>query len=239
VPGVDRLIVGTSGSPGSLAALRYAEGLACAHHAVLIPVIAWEPPGGEQDERLVLSAPLRQACQGLACRQLRDALIAVWGEVPDDPLVGPQIQRGPAGRVLVTLACRPDDVLVVGAGRRRALARVALFRVSRYCLAHAQCPVLAIPLPELAREPARGWPGLGVLAPATNARAGPSRPAQTSRLRNGSATHLSRPSTCPAFRAVGDPRCLPPALTRDRLRAGCVACLRQLLSMTSLVGRPM
>jgi hypothetical protein len=31
-----------------------------------------------------------------------------------------------------------------------------LSRVSRYCLAHAQCPVLAIPPPELARELAHG-----------------------------------------------------------------------------------
>jgi len=154
--GIDRLIVGTSGSPGSLAALRYAEVLADAYHAVLIPVIAWEPPGGDRDERLACSAPLRRACRDLACQQLRDALIAVWGKVPDDPLVQPQIERGAAGRVLVTLACRPDDVLVVGAGRRGAVARLALSRVCRYCLAHAQCPVLAIPPPELARELAHG-----------------------------------------------------------------------------------
>jgi hypothetical protein len=55
--GVDRLIVGTSGSPGSLQALRYAEGLAWAHAAVLIPVIAWEPPGGERAERVQPSGP--------------------------------------------------------------------------------------------------------------------------------------------------------------------------------------
>lgn len=152
VPGIGRLIVGTSGSPGSLCALRYAEVLARAHNAVLIPVIAWEPPGGDRDERLVLSAPLRQACQDLACQQLRDALTAVWGEVPDDPLVQPRIARGPAGRILVALAGRSDDVLVVGAGTRGALARLAFPRVSRYCVAHARCPVLAIPPPTLARE---------------------------------------------------------------------------------------
>jgi len=156
VPGIDRLIVGTSGSPGSLAALRYGEVLARAHHAVLIPVIAWEPPGGDQDERLVCSAPLRQACRDLARQQLRGALIAVWGEIPGDPRVQPHVERGPPGRVLVTLACRPGDVLVVGAGRRGVLARMALSRVSRYCLAHAQCPVLAIPPAELARELAHG-----------------------------------------------------------------------------------
>jgi nucleotide-binding universal stress UspA family protein len=158
--GVDRLIVGTSGSPGSLQALRYGEGLARAHDAVLIPVIAWEPPGGDRDERFPNSGYLRRACRDLACQRLRDALIAAWGEIPPSPLVQPLIARGPAGRVLVDLACRPGDVLVVGAGRRGTLARVGLSKVCRYCLAHAQCPVLAIPPPALARELRRsrlGW----------------------------------------------------------------------------------
>jgi Universal stress protein family len=43
-------------------------------------------------------------------------------------------------------------VLIIGAGRRGALARMAFSRVGRYCLAHAQCPVLAIPPPALACE---------------------------------------------------------------------------------------
>jgi nucleotide-binding universal stress UspA family protein len=95
---------------------------------------------------------LRQEWRNLACQRLRDALIAVWGEVPQDPPVQPHLERGPAGWVLVNLARRPGDVLVVGAGRRGALARMAFPKVSRYCLAHAQCPVLAIPPPRLARE---------------------------------------------------------------------------------------
>ena len=154
--GVDRLIVGTSGSPGSLVALRYGEVLARAHDAVLIPVLAWELPGGEHAVRVQPSGELRQEWRDLACRQLRDALIAAWGDIPHDPLVQPHLERGPAGWVLVNLARRPGDVLVVGAGRRGAVARMAFSRVSRYCLAHAQCPVLAIPPPELARELAHG-----------------------------------------------------------------------------------
>ena len=150
--GVDRLIVGTSGSPGSLQALRYAEAVARACEAALIPVIAWEPPGGDRSDRIHFSGDLRQACRDLACQQLRDSLLAVWGEIPGDPRVQPHVARGPAGRVLVDLARRPGDVLVVGAGRRGALARMACSRVSRYCLAHAQCPVLAIPPPVLASE---------------------------------------------------------------------------------------
>ena len=150
--GVDRLVVGTSGSPGSLRALRYGEGLARAHDAVLVPVMAWELPGGDRARRIGSSGELGQACRDLACKQLRDALIAVWGEVPGDPLVQPRVERGPAGWVLVNLACRPGDVLVVGTGRRGALARPAFSAVSRYCLAHAQCPVISVPPPELARE---------------------------------------------------------------------------------------
>lgn len=150
--GVGRLIVGTSGSPGSLQALRYGEALARAHGAVLIPALAWELPGGDYAERVQPSGELRQEWHNLACRRLREALIAVWGEVPDDPLVQPHVERGPAGWVLVSLACRPGDVLVIGAGRRGALVRMAFSKVSRYCLAHAQCPVLAIPPPALARE---------------------------------------------------------------------------------------
>jgi len=156
VSGVSRVIVGTSGSPGSLRALRYGERLARAHDAILIPVLAWELPGGDHVERVQPSGELRQAWQTLACRRLRDALLAVWGEVPGDPLVQPHVERGPPGWVLVNLACRTGDVLVVGAGRRGALARVAFPKVTRYCLAHAQCPVLAIPPPALARELRQG-----------------------------------------------------------------------------------
>ena len=123
-----------------------------ARDAALIPVIAWEPPGGDRADWDQPSGYLRQEWRNLAARRLRDALIAVWGEVPDDPLVQPHVERGPAGWVLATLADRPDDLLIVGAGRRGTLARLAFPRVGGYCLAHAGCPVLAIPPPPPARD---------------------------------------------------------------------------------------
>ncbi len=43
---IRRVIVGASGSPASLQALRFAEELARAYDAPLIPVLAWIPPGG-------------------------------------------------------------------------------------------------------------------------------------------------------------------------------------------------
>jgi nucleotide-binding universal stress UspA family protein len=135
-----------------LRALRYGDAVARAYQAVLVPVIAWEPPGGDQADRLQFSDYLRKDCQDVACRRLRDALIAVWGEVPDDPMVQPHVERGPAGWVLVNIACRAGDLLIVGAGRRGALARTVFAKVSRYCVAHARCPVLTIPPSELASE---------------------------------------------------------------------------------------
>lgn len=157
MPSAGRVIAGTSGSPGSIAALRYADALARAYETTLVPVLAWVPPGGDRADRSQPSGYLRHVWHDLACKRLGDALIAVWGEVPDDPNVQPHVERGPAGWVLVSIACRPGDLLVVGAGRRGLLARMTACKVTRYCVAHAQCPVLAIPPPALAREIGHGW----------------------------------------------------------------------------------
>ena len=151
--GTRRVIVGASGSPGSLRALRYAEDVARTRGAILIAVLTWVPPGGDRADRLQPSGYLRHEWQEAACKRLRDALIAVWGQVPDDPSVRPVVQRGEPGRTLLAIASGPDDLLVVGAGRRGALARITRSgKVSRYCLAHARCPVLAVPPPALAQE---------------------------------------------------------------------------------------
>jgi len=153
VTGIRRVIVGTSGSPCSLRALRYAEDVARTQSAILMPVLTWLPPGGDRADRLQPSGYLRHEWQEAACLRLRGALIAVWGQVPDGPSVQPVVQRGEPGRVLLEIASETDDLLVVGAGRRGALARMARSgKVSRYCLAHARCPVLAVPPPDLAQE---------------------------------------------------------------------------------------
>jgi Universal stress protein family len=92
----------------------------------------------------------------MACQRLRDALVAVWGEVSHDPMVQPQVERGAPGWVLVSVASRPGDVLMLGAGQHGALARLVSRRVSHYCLAHAHCPVPIVPPDALAREIGHG-----------------------------------------------------------------------------------
>jgi len=159
VSGVRRIIVGVSGSPGSLQALRHAAHLARTHHAPLIPVLAWTPPGGDLADRSHPSPYLRQVWRDAAWQRLWAAIDLAFGGVPEDVCFESDVVRGEPGDVLVSAACRPDDVLVIGAGRRGALARALSCRVSRYCLAHARCPVVAVPPSELAQvtHGLRGW----------------------------------------------------------------------------------
>jgi nucleotide-binding universal stress UspA family protein len=53
--------------------------------------------------------------------------------------------RGAPGPALVRIASRENDLLVIGAGQRGRLQRALWPSVGRYCLAHATCPVLAVP----------------------------------------------------------------------------------------------
>jgi nucleotide-binding universal stress UspA family protein len=154
---VRRIIVGVSGSPGSLQALRYAAGLARSGNAVLTPVLAWTPPGGELADRRSPCEPLRAAWKQAAWERLWRAVELAIGGPPADLEFAPEIIRGAAGKVLSDVARQPGDVLVVGAGKRGALQLTAR-RVSTYCIGHARCPVIAVPPPELAAE-MHGWHG--------------------------------------------------------------------------------
>jgi nucleotide-binding universal stress UspA family protein len=158
VSGVRRVIVGASGSPGSLRALRYAEDLARHGNATLTPVLAWVPPGGEVAARQPCPALIR-IWEDAAWERLWAALEGAWGKLPGDLLVEPRVRRGPPGPVLVAIACHPDDLLIVGAGRRTKLTRPWRGRVGRYCLAHALCPVLAVPPAVLTQHAGRGLHG--------------------------------------------------------------------------------
>jgi hypothetical protein len=72
MPGARRIFAGVSGSPGSVHALRHAAGLAHRHDAILIPLLAWVPPGGNLNERKDPSPELRQLWEGQARQRLWD-----------------------------------------------------------------------------------------------------------------------------------------------------------------------
>jgi nucleotide-binding universal stress UspA family protein len=76
------------------------------------------------------------------------------------------VVRGPTGQVLCAAADRPDDLLIVGAGRRGSFARLVHGRVSRFVLGHALCPVLAVPWVSPLTGQARDLRRLGRVGPA-------------------------------------------------------------------------
>lgn len=140
-----RVITGVSASLRNLPALRHAAALARGHDAALILVLAWIPPGGEAADRRCPSPYLRREWEQAAWERLRDAMTTAFGGLPADVAAEPLLVRAPAGPVLVRVASRAGDLLVIGAGRRSAAGRMVSGYVSRYCLARAVCPVLAVP----------------------------------------------------------------------------------------------
>ncbi|OAR23605.1 hypothetical protein A8W25_13775 [Streptomyces sp. ERV7] len=149
-PGPGRVVVGVSGSLGSLAALRAAADEARRSGRRLVAVIAWEPPEGEY---LYLRHPdpaWAAHWEQDARRRLDEAFADAFGGLPPGVEVREVAARGRPGPALCTIAHRPDDLLVVGArsGTWRA-------RVRRYVLRHAECPLLTVPAPRAPKGAAR------------------------------------------------------------------------------------
>ena len=155
---VRRIVVGVHGSLGSLQALRRAAEEARERRVPLVPVIAWVPPGGDLAERRHPSPYLRKIWTDAARERLMKAFEAGLGGLPDDVRIAPCVARGETGPVLVDLADQPGDLLVIGTGRRSPVSRALHKSVGRYCLAHAKCPVLAVPPSALMDEMSRGFP---------------------------------------------------------------------------------
>ena len=166
-----RIVVGVHGSLGSMQALRWAADEAQERRVPLVPVIAWVPPGGDMAERSHPSPYLRKVWQEAAGKRLTDAFDEGLGGLPDDLEVRARVERGDAGPVLVDLTDQPGDLLVIGTGRRNPVGRAMRRSVGRYCLAHAKCPVIAVPPSALMDEMRRGrlpWSLRGRYVPVPN-----------------------------------------------------------------------
>ena len=156
---VRRIVVGVHGSLGSLQALRWAADEARERQA---PARAGHRLGtaGRGFRRTLPSLPLPAHRCGARrpSKRLADAFDAGLGGVPEDVHVQARVERGEAGPVLVDVAGQPGDLLVIGTGRRYPVGRALRRSVGRYCLAHAQCPVLAVP-PSALMDEMRARPG--------------------------------------------------------------------------------
>ncbi|KOV59708.1 universal stress protein [Streptomyces sp. MMG1121] len=152
-PSAARVVVGVSGTLGGSTALARAAVEAGRRGAELWPVLAWEPPEGDLvGRRFPATTALVPEWERLARERLVAALREVFGGVGTGLPGQALVVRGAPGPALVRLADREDDILVVGAGQRGRLHRALWPSVSRYCLAHALCPVLAVPPSPLEAE---------------------------------------------------------------------------------------
>jgi nucleotide-binding universal stress UspA family protein len=148
-----RVIVGVSGSVGSLHALRCAVTEARLRDRAVWSVIAWAPNGGEFANTRSPSVSLLRRSRDAATARMLTAWDEALGGVPADLTVRMVASRGAPGAQLVRFADRRNDLLVVGVGTRTTLGRAVTGRsVSRYCLARARCAVLTVPGPTLEHE---------------------------------------------------------------------------------------
>ncbi len=144
-----RVIAGVSGSLRSLGALRAGVAEARAAGAPLVAVLAWVPVGGEYAYRRAPCPVLLRVWEQAARQRLDDAFDEAFGGLPAGVTVRQVVLRGKPGPVLTRLADRPGDLLVIGAGGHGRAWADRPGPVSRYCVARARCPVLAVPPPEL------------------------------------------------------------------------------------------
>jgi nucleotide-binding universal stress UspA family protein len=132
-----RVIVGVDRTLAGLQALRRAVAEAQARGAELHPVRSWIT-SREPDQE--------------AARTVVDAFADSVGKLPRGMTVVPLVVPEAAGPALVRHACRDDDLLVLGTGRRAWWRREVSSAVVRYCVRHATCPVLVVPPPPLTQQ---------------------------------------------------------------------------------------
>ena len=142
-----RVIVGVDGSLGSFGALRHAVAEARRRGAQLCAVRVVR-----EDHPWVGVVRISESDLEALREQLESAFHEALGGVPEDLAIRSVVMTGEPGPALVQYACREEDLLVVGASWRGGIRRLWERSVSAYCARHARCPVLTVPLNELARS---------------------------------------------------------------------------------------
>jgi len=153
---IGRVVLGVSGSPENLHALRHAVELARHYDATLIAVNA-QPLRGRRRGPGLSRRGRRRGGSGAVWQQaaalvVRGAFDDALGGLPPDVECVLLAAPGDPGPALVAVAGRANDVLVLGSARarRRRRTRVGRGDVAAYCLARGACSVLTVPPPPLA-----------------------------------------------------------------------------------------
>jgi nucleotide-binding universal stress UspA family protein len=152
---MSRIVVGVDGSPGALAALRFALEEARLRSATLDVVHAWLLPLVEAVPGPFLlelpgpgAPPLeetRRVLQERAERLLDDALREAGGEGDGLEIRLEAVETSPV-RALLERA-EGAELLVVGSRGRGGFAGLLLGSVGQQCAHHATCPIVIVPTP--------------------------------------------------------------------------------------------
>lgn len=104
-----RVVVGVTGSPRSEAALQQAVQEARFSGRVLVPVLAWEPLGGETACRAAPEPTLDRLWERKAAQRMSAAVASALGSsLPGDLTVEPMVVHLPAPYTLTALAAQPE-----------------------------------------------------------------------------------------------------------------------------------
>lgn len=144
-PGRGRIVVGVDGSPGSLAALRWALSEASLRGVDVHVVGAWEYPGGTNYGTSADDSPGDVLTKAMKAVITAATAPSQGGEAPATAVTA-SIVQGDAARELQR-AADDGDLLVVGSrGHREVLGRL-LGSVSQHVVSRARCPVVVVPDP--------------------------------------------------------------------------------------------
>jgi nucleotide-binding universal stress UspA family protein len=153
------IVVGVEGSPGSLAALRFALAEARLRGDRLVALHAWMLPVEEAVHPFLLLVP---GAEGPPLPELQEALGSAATERLDaalaqvaDESVGVEVERrlveGSPAATLVE-ASEGADLLVVGSRGHGGFRSLLLGSVSQQCAHYARCPVVIVPPPDVERD---------------------------------------------------------------------------------------
>ncbi len=140
-----RIVVGVDGSPGSLAALRWALSEAALRGVDVHAVGTWKFAGG-----MGYVMPGDAASPGEAMTTAMEATIAAavaltsGGEAPPAVTITVSAVRGDPALELQR-SVGDGDLLVVGSRGHGAAVGLLLGSVSQHVVAHAPCPVVVVP----------------------------------------------------------------------------------------------
>jgi nucleotide-binding universal stress UspA family protein len=144
------VVVGVGRSFAGLQALRFAVAEARRRACPMLAVRAWLMA---QAWRTMCAQSWRQEMAEDARDYIFGAFDAAMGGLPEDVDIRIVAREGVVGPTLIASAAA-DDILIVGGGRN-FLGHPFSPQVTRYCVRHAHCPVIAVPAPALARVAGR------------------------------------------------------------------------------------